>query len=335
MSEILAKIIRNERVESIHRGDIAVVDADGNLVASVGDPSHATYMRSAAKPVQIMPLLEDGVDQHFGLTDPELAVIMASHNGEDIHVHAVESILKKIGLNAGHLKCGFHPPMHAPAAAQHAKNNLPKSPLYNNCSGKHAGMLAVAKFHNWPLETYLAPNHPLQERIKERMAFFSGLPENEIGVGVDGCSAPVFFLPLKNMARIYANLAAGRTPTAFRVFEIKTAHPKMIAGSERFDTELMQAMAGRMVSKVGAEGIRCLAVQGERSLGIALKIADGSKRASEAVLIEALRQLGLISESELNALASFLQPTIANFAGIATGVIRAEFKLAFSKRIVG
>lgn len=329
MSEILAKVIRNERVESIHRGHIAVVDADGNLVASVGDPNHPTYMRSAAKPVQILPLIEDGVDKHFGLADSELAVIVASHNGEDVHIRAVESILKKTGLSADHLKCGFHPPMYGPAAVHHTKQNLPKSPLYNNCSGKHSGMLAVAKFHNWPLENYIDPDHPLQRRIKERMAYFSGLTEVEIGVGVDGCSAPVFFLPLENMALIYAKLAAGVSQSANRVFEIMTAHPEMIGGSGRFDTELMQVMAGRMISKVGAEGIRCLAVRREQPLGIALKIEDGSKRASEAVMLEALRQLDLISETEMKALANFYRPTIVNFAGIETGAIRAEFGCRF------
>ncbi len=314
-------------MESSHRGHITVVDADGNLHASVGDPNHATYMRSAAKPVQIMPLLEDGVDQHFGLTDSELAVIMASHNGEEVHVRAVESILKKIGLTDSNLKCGFHPPMYGPAAAHHIQQNLPKSPIYNNCSGKHSGMLAVAKFHNWPLENYLDPHHSLQSRIKERMAFFSGLNEDEIGVGVDGCSAPVFYLPLKNMALIYAKLAAGVTQSANRVFEIMTAHPEMIAGTGRFDSELMRVTSGRMISKVGAEGIRCVGVVGERPLGIALKIADGSKRASEAVMLEALGQLKLISEAELDALADFYRPEIVNFAGIETGVIRPEFEL--------
>ncbi len=327
MSEILAKVIRNERVESIHRGHIAVVDADGKLVASVGDPNHPTYMRSAAKPVQIMPLLEDCVDKHFGFTDSELGVIIASHNGEEIHVRAVESILKKIGLTADYLKCGFHLPMSGPAAAEHTKKNLPKSPIYNNCSGKHSGMLAVAKFHNWPLDNYLDPNNPLQKRIKQRMAFFSGLTEDEIGVGVDGCSAPVFFLPLKNMALIYAKLAAGEIAVSQRVFDIMIAHPEMIAGTDRFDTELMRVMSGRMISKVGAEGIRCVGVRGERPLGIALKIEDGSKRASEAVMLEVLRQLDLISKTELNNLNRFYHPTIVNFAGIETGGIRAEFEL--------
>lgn len=331
MSEILAKVFRSNRVESIHRGHLVVVDTAGNVVASAGDPNHSTYMRSAAKPVQIMPLLEDGVDKHFGLTDPELAVIMASHNGEEVHVQAVENILKKIGLTAEHLKCGFHPPMYAPAAAQHSKRNLPQSPLYNNCSGKHSGMLAVAKFHNWPLENYLHPGHPLQKRIRERIAFFSGLTEDQIEVGVDGCSAPVFFLPLKNMALIYARLAAAATEFGRRIFEIMTTHPEMIAGSGRFDTELMKVMAGRMISKIGAEGVRCLALRSERPLGIALKIEDGSKRASEAALLQALRQLQLISESEVNALASFYRPRIVNFAGIETGWIAPDFKLRLPK----
>ncbi len=327
MSEILAKVIRNGRVESLHRGHIAVVDADGHLLASVGNPEYPTYFRSAAKPFQFMPLLHDGLERHYKLTDPELAVMIASHNGEDVHIKSVQSILKKIGLEESYLRCGFHPPMHSPAAAQHARQNLPKSPLFNNCSGKHSGMLAVARFHNWPLETYLDPQHPLQQRIKEVMSRFSGLPEPEIGVGVDGCSAPVFYLPIKNMAWMYARLAAGQIEPSARVFDFMTGHPEMIGGTASFDTELMQVMQGRMVSKVGAEGIRCVGVRGARPLGIALKIEDGSKRASEAVILEVLAQLSLISEKELAELSHFRKPIIVNYAGIETGWIAAEIEL--------
>ncbi len=327
MSEITAKVIRNNRVESLHRGHIAVVDAAGNLLASLGNPDYQSYIRSAAKAIQIMPLLKAGADRHFGFTEKELTVIMASHNGEDFHIKRVASILDKIGLNAEYFKCGFHAPLHLPSAESHLKQNAPTSAIYNNCSGKHAGMLALAKFNDWPLETYLEPNHPVQERIKEMMALFSGLNEPEIGVGVDGCSAPVFYLPIQNMARMYAKLAEGKINFSRKVFDLMSANPEMIGGTDRFDTEIMRVMSGRMISKVGAEGIRCLGVRGKQPFGIALKIEDGNKRASDAVLLEVLAQLDLISEPELDALSDYRQPTIINWAGITTEWISAEFEL--------
>ncbi|MFQ5770237.1 MAG: asparaginase, partial [bacterium] len=268
--------------------------------------------------------------QHFGFSDKELAVMMASHNGEKFHIKTVASILEKIGLTAEHFKCGFHLPMHQPSANKHLRQNEAQSPIYNNCSGKHAGMLALAQFHNWPVATYLEPQHPVQKRIKEMMALFSGLNETEIGVGVDGCSAPVFFLPIINMACMYAKLAEGRILPSRQVFDLMSSNPEMIAGSGRFDSVLMRVMRGRMISKVGAEGIRCLAVRGNQPLGIALKIEDGSKRASDVVLLAVLEQLELISQKERDALSEFRNPTIVNWAGIQTGRICAEFELSKS-----
>lgn len=297
------------------------------LIDSIGEPAARTYIRSAAKPFQIMPFLNDGLDEHFGLTDTEVAVIMASHNGEAVHIEAVQSILKKVGLSPEALKCAFHPPMHPSSAQEHALKNAPASPIYNNCSGKHSGMLALARFHNWPLDHYLDPEHPVQKRILEVISDFSGLPGTQIGVGVDGCSAPVFFLPIQNMAFMYAKLAEGKIAPTERICDLMAAHPEMIAGRDRFDTDVMRVMAGRVVSKVGAEGIRCIGIRGERPLGIALKIEDGSKRASEAVIMEVLVQLDLIATSELKQLAKYRRPVMVNHAGIETGWIEPNFQL--------
>lgn len=327
MSEIVAKVSRNDWVESIHRGHIAVVEAGGNLVAFLGDPDYRTYIRSAAKPFQIMPLLNDEVDRYFKFTNKELTVMLASHNGEDIHVRAVENILKKIGLSADYLRCGFHPPLHEPSAVQFIKQNAQQSPIYNNCSGKHARMLAQAVFHGWPLENYLEFNHPVQVRIKKNIAAFSGLDEHEIHVGVDGCSAPTFALPIRNMALMYAKLAQGEIPPSKRIFELMAANPEMIAGTGRFDTDLMKVMAGRMIAKLGAEGIRCLAVRGEISLGIAIKIEDGCTRASAAVMLSVLEQLELITKEEIAKLSNYRIPVLKNHRGIETGQILAEFIL--------
>ncbi len=327
MSQLLAQVFRNQRVESQHRGHLAVVDAAGQLLAYSGNPEFATYIRSSAKPFQIMPLLEDGVDVHFGLDGPELAVAIASHNGEDRHVQAVQSLMQKVGLREEQLQCAFHRPLHKPSARKWLLEQRPRSPVYNNCSGKHAGMLAVATFHGWPLATYLQPEHPLQRRILATVARFSDVPEAHIGVGVDGCSAPVFYLPVRNMALMYARLAKGELGVSRRVFELMTTYPEMIAGSERFDTDLMQATKGRLVSKIGAEGIRCVGVRGDRPVGLALKIEDGTKRASEAVMLEALVQLNLITQSERRQLEAYRRPVIKNHAGLKVGWIAPSFKL--------
>jgi L-asparaginase II len=327
LSEIVASVTRNGQIESIHRGHIAVVDASGNLVAFLGDPDYWTYIRSAAKPFQIMSLLKDAVDRDFKFTNKELTVMLASHNGEDIHVRAVDNILKKIGLSADHLRCGFHPPLHEPSAVKLIKQNAQQSPICNNCSGKHAGMLALAAFHSWRLENYLEPSHPVQVGIKRNIATFSGLDEEKIHVGVDGCSAPTFALPIRNMALMYARLAQGEIPPSKRIFELMAVHPEMIAGTDRFDTDFMKVMDGRMIAKLGAEGIRCLAVGGETPLGIAIKIEDGSTRASAAVILSVLEQLELITNEEITKLSNYRTPVLKNHQGVETGRILAQFIL--------
>jgi len=276
LSEIVAHVTRNGKVESVHRGHIAVVTPEGTVVAHFGDPEHQTYIRSAAKPFQIMPLLESGAVEQYGLTDRELAVIIASHNGEPVHVEAVKSIHEKVGLTESDLQCGKHPPMHKPTGDELLRSGQALTAFHNNCSGKHSGMLALAKFKGWPLDSYLQPEHPVQLAIKEKIAAFSGLPAEQIHVGIDGCSAPVFYLPVRNIALMYARLAAGELPLTRSIFDLMWQNAEMIAGRDRFDTVLMQTTQGKLVSKVGAEGIRCVGMSGERPLGIALKIEDGS-----------------------------------------------------------
>lgn len=328
MAEILAEVIRNGRVESRHRGQFAVVDPSGNIVAALGEINTKTYMRSAAKPVQVMPLLESGAAETFGFTDRELAVIMASHNAEEFHLEAVRSVQQKAGLTEEDLQCGFHLPMHGQSAKAHLLENKPKSPLYNNCSGKHSGMLALAKYKGWPLDTYLSTDHPVQVAIKNKIALFAGLDASEIETGIDGCSAPVFYLPVKNMAQIFAGIAAGKIAPSERIFNLMSQNPEMIAGTGRFDTAVMRAGKGRFISKVGAEGVRCFGIQGEKPLGIGLKIEDGNTRASAVVLLEVLRQLELISEETLEDLKEFHHPILKNCVETEIGEIRPVFEIS-------
>lgn len=327
MSNVALRVYRSGRVESVHRAHIAVVNPQGKVIAQLGNPQQRAYIRSAAKPFQVMPLLLSGAAEHFGFTDPELAVMCASHNGEPAHVEMVTSILEKIGLSEDDLRCGAHLPLYEPLARRMMAAGDAPSAIHNNCSGKHAGMLAACVYHGWPAESYLDPRHPLQQQILKVVAQYAALPAKEIGVGVDGCSAPVFYLPIRNMALMYARLAEAREQAADRVFRAMSNYPELVAGTGRQDTELMQIGDGRLVSKVGAEGIRCVAVRDEEPWGVALKIEDGARRASGPVMLEVLQQLGLLDEAELDELAEYYHPELTNHAGLQVGSMSARFSL--------
>lgn len=323
MPEIRVEVRRSGRIESAHNCVVAVVEPDGHSVFEAGDVRLETYIRSAAKPVQALPLLESGAAKYFDLSARELAVIMASHNAEDFHLDAVRNILKKTDLAVEDLRCGFHRPINLEAADNWVLEKAESSAIFNNCSGKHAGMLTSCRFRDWPLESYLAPEHPLQIEILDNVARFTSLEPHQIARGMDGCSAPVFYLPIREMALIYARLAQGKLPYSDEAFKIMCQNPEMIAGTGRFDTDFMRVFNGRAISKVGAEGVRCVGIAGAHPLGIALKILDGNARASAVVMGVVLRHLNLISEDELTALKTYFHPIIVNCAGIEVGEIEA------------
>jgi L-asparaginase II len=327
LSQLLAKVYRGEQVESVHRGHIVVARPDGVTLATVGDPSIPSFIRSAAKPVQVMPVLLSGADKHFGFSDAELAVMMASHNGEATHTQTVRSIQHKIGIDESALQCGVHAPMHFDTAEQLTRKGKAVTALHNNCSGKHSGMIAGILHRGLDPGNYLDPSHPYQNEILEILVKFAGLDRTEIRIATDGCSAPNYFMPLVNMALIYARLAEGRIKPARRVFDIMSRHPFMIAGTDRFDTKIMEVMQTRLISKIGAEGIRCVGIRGESPVAIALKIEDGNPRASGAVLLEALRQLELIGPAELQTLWEFASPILRNHAGLKIGRIEPCFMM--------
>jgi L-asparaginase II len=341
LAPVLVEVARGSLVESRHRGFIAVVDAAGALVASLGDVATRAWYRSAAKPFQAIPILTSGAAAHYGLTAREMAVIAGSHSGESAHLETVISILNKIELDGSALKCGAHMPFDdASAKRLRAENEEPQS-LHNNCSGKHAGMLAFAKHIGEPLDNYLDPDHPIQKRILSTLARFSDTPAGEIEVAVDGCSAPVFGLSIEAMARSYARLAgamlAGIEPelaeAASVVVGAMTEYPEMVGGTcGRLDTDLMLAAKGEIISKVGAEGVQLLGVKPNerypKGLGIAIKIEDGDvRRARDPVVIETARQLGLLDDAQLAELASYARSTIFNHRKIEVGEVRTCFKL--------
>ncbi len=323
--------------ESLHYGAIAVVTASGELLAAYGGAQLATFLRSSAKPFQTLPLVLAGGLQHYGLTARELALICASHSGTDEHVEVAASIQKKAGLREDQLLCGVHPPMHKVTATRLQQNGIAVTPNRHNCSGKHSGMLAYAKLRGWPLDTYIDPQHPLQQEIFALFADMAGLSVEKLAIGIDGCSAPNWAAPLYKTGLAYARLMdpaglpAAQQSACEQVREAMLANPDMVGGPERFDTVLMQTAAGQILSKGGAEGYQGLGLRagtlgkGSPAIGIALKIADGDARGwvCHAVALEILRQLGALSAKQLGQLAAFgPQRAVTNWRGIEVG--RAE-----------
>jgi L-asparaginase II len=329
-TETLVEVTRGGRVESEHRGAIAVANATGQLIAQVGDAQLVSYLRSSAKPFQLLPLIESGAADRFGFTDAELAIIAGSHSGEPRHVAAVQSILNKIGLPDSALQCGLHAPFNPDAAkALRAAGSEPTA-LYNNCSGKHAGMLAQAIDRGLSTADYLDPQHPVQVTIRQRLAELGEISIDEVSVGIDGCSAPCFAMPLHAAALVFAKLADAKSGSLHRVARVMMAYPEMVAGEGRLDTDLMRAVPQCLVSKGGAEGYHGLGVirSDGAALGVAIKIGDGDgKRGGHPVVIEVLRQLGVLSDSALVVLQSYRGWKITNHRGLEVGEVRASFNL--------
>lgn len=334
----LATARRNGLPESYHFGAAAACTPDGRRVAHLGDPALATFVRSAAKPVQALPLVEAGGVERFGLEPADLALVCASHAGRREHVERARSLLERGGFGVDDLRCGAHRPLDEDAARALDAAGEEPTPLHNNCSGKHAGMLLACRALELPTEGYLHPDHPLQRRIGERLALLCGVAREEVGVAVDGCSAPTYHLPLAAAARAYAALVApalaplgageGDVPAAAaQVVDAMTSAPEMVAGPGRFTTRLMRATGGRILGKEGAEGFYAVGVRGPVALGVALKIADGGERARDGVVIDLLRQLGVLSGEEHAALEDLRVPVRRNHRGLEVGDVTPDFEL--------
>lgn len=328
------EVRRGAIVESVHAVHVAVVNADGELLAAAGDPALCTYWRSAAKPVQLLPLLEAGGAERFGLTEAEIALMAASHSGEDVHVRTVANILQKVGCGPEALRCGAHPPLHEPTATRLQRAGEPPTPLHSNCSGKHAGFLALCRLLGADPEAYLDPDHPVQQRVRQAVGLVTGVPEERLVIGVDGCGVPTFGLPLMAMARAYARLAdpsalpARWGSAARRVTAAMRQHPEMVGGSDRFDTELMRAAGDRLFCKGGAEGVHCIGLVAaagklKAGTGIACKVADGSGRAVAPAVSRVLRDLGILGPAEWERLKQRAQPPVKNHSGRCVGEIAA------------
>ncbi|MCI0490919.1 MAG: asparaginase [Blastocatellia bacterium] len=341
---ILAEVLRGPIIEARHRGVIVALEPDGRVIARLGDEGLITATRSTIKPVQAIPLITSGAADRFNITSRELAVACASHSGESIHTETVAGLLARIGLDERALLCGAHPAYNEDAARRLEREGEPFTELHNNCSGKHAGMLATAVHLGLSVEDYVSPDHPVQREIASTFARLGGI-DPQMPMGIDGCSAPTFGVPLKSLALAFARLVSplraessasdsSAAEAAGRIVAAMTAHPEMIGGTKgRLDTDLAVAAGGRLICKVGAEAVYSIGVlpyeAWPRGLGIAIKIEDGSYRALGAVVVETLAQLGVLDRSEQERLASYHRPVLVNHRSLNVGEVRANFNLEF------
>lgn len=332
-SEILTRVVRGETVESIHRGHLIVLDGDGREFARLGNPETVAFFRSSAKPLQAIPFLTSGAAERFGFLENEIALACASHSGEKIHAGVAEKMLRKIGLSESDLRCGAHLPFNEKRAEEMIRAGEEPTALHNNCSGKHAAMLAFAKRVDADLKTYNLIENPIQQAILETVSKFAETPKEEIKIGVDGCAAPNFALPVSAMARSFAKLVF--PPESFddelrqacrRVVSAMMNYPELVGGTERLDTLLMQAASGKFISKIGAEGVWLCGVlpnqKYKKGLSVALKIEDGDDtRARAVVSIEVLRQLGIF---DAETLKDYSPMPVKNRRGETVGRVEAR-----------
>ncbi|MHC1781631.1 MAG: asparaginase [Anaerolineaceae bacterium] len=334
----VVEVTRGDIVESLHFGAAAVVDAGGRLIASIGDPEAAAFLRSSSKPFQAMPFIEMGGAEKFGLTEREIGLICSSHSGTDEHFQTVNDMQRKIGIGEANLMCGSHPPFHGATSRDLILRGETPTPNRHNCSGKHTGMLAHALMRGQPLETYLERGSIVQQTILTAFAEMCGVSVEKVELGTDGCSAPVFAVPLRSAALAFARLAdpselsPARADACRKIWRGMTNNPDMVAGPERFDTIFMTVMKGRALSKAGAEGYQGLAILpsgGRRGLGITIKVSDGDLdwRASGVIAVEILRQLGVISTDEAAGFGKYAPHPIQNWRKLTVGEIRPCFQL--------
>ena len=336
MNPILVEVLRGGCLESAHAGALVVLDADGSVVASLGDVSRPVFPRSAVKLLQALPLVESGAADRLGLCSEELALACASHNGEPEHVRTAAAMLAKAGLDAAALECGTHWPYFEPAQRALAQRGERPGALHNNCSGKHAGFLCLACALAQGDDVrafahgYVAPEHALMREVTAALAETTGCDLEHAVRGIDGCSIPTYAIPLVALARAYARVASGlgvapeRARAMRRLREAVAAAPFMVGGSGRFDSRVMQRLGERACIKVGAEGVYCAALPG-RGLGVAIKIDDGNNaRAAEVAMAAVIEAFVRLDDDEAAFMRSLSAPRLVNWNGIEVGALRAS-----------
>ena len=337
-AEVLAEVTRSGQVESFHLGHLVVCDASGSIVESRGDPKFRTYMRSSAKPLQALTVFSTGADEFYQWTDRHRAVVCASHSSELVHRQTVEEILERARVEESDLRCGPHPPISQVENDKLVREFQEPTPIYSNCSGKHSGMLACCQHRRWNIADYWDPNHPLQLENVSCYSRWSGANSNEVSTGLDGCGVPTFFVSLESMATVFARLGAvfqskqtsklainwstndKELEAAGRVIQAMRAHPLMVAGTGRWDTQLGEFSQGRAVSKAGAEGLFCMSIP-ELGLGLALKVLDGSGRPTPAIVWPLLERY--LADLRWKDLYSEVSLQLSNTVGQPVGEIRS------------
>ena len=330
---VLVEVTRGPLVESRHRGAIAIVDAGGKARFAIGDIAQPIFPRSAVKPLQALAMMESGAADHFGYGNAELALACASHSGEPRHVEAAARMLAAAGRSESDLECGVQTPSNRDAADALVKAGIAPRAIHNNCSGKHAGFIAVAAHRRIEVKGYVGPEHPAQREVTAILSALTETPLDDRVRGIDGCSIPTFAIPLQKVALAFARfvtgtgLSPGRGRAARRLFDACSAEPFMVAGSERFCTDALGRFRGRLIVKGGAEGVYCAGFP-ETGLGVAIKCDDGAGRASETVMANVIAALLRLSDDERRAFGNRLAPAILNRADIRVGETRLEASAA-------
>ena len=329
--EPLIELSRGGVPECLHFGAIAVVDRHGKLLAQAGDPHWLSFTRSTLKAMQALPFMQSGGPAQFGFDTQQLAMLCASHNGEDMHVAQAQSMLDKAGLCTRSLRCGCHLPGVFAALETCPPPGFVYDERHNNCSGKHAGFLAYCVQHGLALDRYEDPLHPLQVAVRQAVARATGMDENALKIGVDGCSAPNYAMPLANLAWGYARLASGQRDGEFGesfalLADAMTRHPDLVSGTGRNDLAFMRAGRGDWVTKIGADGVQAVASK-SRGEAFAIKIIDANKPALHATTVEVLAQLGWLDDAQREQLHPWRARDIVNARGLRVGERKPLFQL--------
>jgi L-asparaginase II len=320
----LVDVTRGNLVESRHRGSVSIIDADGGTVLSLGDVERHVFPRSAVKAIQALPLVESGIADKYGLTDQEIALACSSHSGEPEHVEVATSILAKAGRDRSCLECGVHWPMGEAATRLLAAQGEQPSALHNNCSGKHAGFVCLACGLDEDPKGYIRAEHRVQQAVKHSLEDVTGASHTEEEAAIDGCSIPTYAIPLPALAFGFAKFGTGTglsqstQAAARRIRKAVAQHPFMVAGTDRFDTKLMETLRERVFVKSGAEGVYCATLP-ELGYGIALKVDDGGPRAASAVMAALVLHFLPLNDQDRAAVEALAQPVLKNWNGIEVG----------------
>jgi len=332
MSKELVYVTRGNLVESIHRGDLVIVNSKGEVLAYVGDPFKVTYVRSSAKPIQAINVFLSGAYEKFNFTYDEIAIMCASHFGEDYHIETIIKILKKIGVSEDSLLCGGGYSINKDIALKQARDNIKITPVYSDCSGKHAGIIASCIAKGYDIKGYNLISHPVQRDILKVVSKMCEIKEEDIIIGIDGCTVPVFGMPIFNLALAFAKIAnPDKLDNNYRfaasvIFNSMNSYPQMVSGTGGFCTELMKNTKGKLIGKLGAEAVYAVGIK-DLDIGIAVKIEDGNFRALYPVVIKILESLNILDDEEKNTLKEFAVMDNKNSIGEKVGEIKPIFTI--------